>query len=181
MTPEEIRVRSVYLFLACSQAVEQVTAKLAATVPSPPLSMKLLVEKALRRELGLLFRYWTTRQIWERLEANEENAKALNLALLRLFTNAFGLPKDGSGLRYAELSTLGEELHELAHRIANAVGTEQRALLDELQRGMLPWRDAILRHTAEALEKPLEQLTPSVRTWAERAPGASEGDIVPRA
>ena len=172
MTQEEIRIRSVYLFLACSQALEQFANQLAATFPSPPLSSKLLLERGLKRELGLLFRYWTTRQIWQRLESNEEDAKSLNLALLRLFTDAFRLAKDGSGLRYAELSTSGEEVRELSYRITNVLGVEHQPLLAELQAGILPWREAVIRYTVEALELPIEQLTSKVKEWAERVPDA---------
>ena len=170
MTDEEIRVRSVYLFLACSQAVEQFKDQLAATFPTPPLSSKLLLDKLLRRELGLLFRYWTTRKIWERLEANEADAKSLNLALLRLFTDGLKLPKDGSGLRYAELSTPIEEVHELSHRMTNALGVEHPPLLTELQEGLFLWRDTVLQHTANAIELPLTELTASIQRWTARAP-----------
>ena len=168
MTQEEIRIRSVYLFLACSQAVEQFTERLVATFPSSPVSSKLLLERLLKRELGLLFRYWTTRKIWEQLESDEANAKSLNLALLRLFTDGFKLPKDGSGLRYAELSTPAEELHELTQRITSALGLEHQPLVAELQSGILPWREAVLRYTVSALEMPVEELTSSVKQWAER-------------
>ena len=170
MTEEETRVRSVYLFLACSQAIDQFKDRLVATFETSPLSSKLLLEKLLRRELGLLFRYWTTRQIWERLDANEADAKNLNLALLRLFTDAFKLPKDGSGLRYAELSTLAEEAQELSHRITNALGMEHRPLLTELQGAILPCRDAVTKYTVEALDLPVSQLTASIKEWAEPAP-----------
>src|SRR6185295_15941804 len=105
------------------------------------------IEKSLTRELGMLFRYWITRQIWERLEAREEDAKQLNLAVLRLFTNGFKLPKDGSGLRYAELSSPAEEVRELGHRITNALGMEHAPLLAELQGSILTWRQAIVQHT----------------------------------
>ncbi len=170
MTPEEIRLRSVYLFLACSQAVEQFKDRLVATFPSPPLSTVVILERSLRRELGLLFRYWTTRQIWQRLEEREADAKQLNLALLRLFTDGFRLPKDGSGLRYAELSTLAEEVQELSHRISNVLGMEHQPLLIELQGAILPWRDAVAKYTTDALELPLEQLSASIKDWAERSP-----------
>ncbi len=99
MTQEDIRVRSAYLFLACSQAVEQFKDHLVATFPSPPIASPLVLDKLLRRELGLLFRYWTTRKIWEQLEASEADAKDLNLVLLRLFTDGLKLPKDARGLR----------------------------------------------------------------------------------
>ena len=170
MNPEELRVRSLYLFLACTRAVDQFKARLLTTMPSP-IPSQPMVERMLRRELGLLFRYWITRQVWERLEASEADAKKLNLALLRLFTEGFRLPKDGSGLRYAEMSTLAEEVRELSHRITNALGAEHPALLSELSAAILPWRDAVGRYTVEALELPVTQLTSSVKEWAERMPG----------
>jgi len=171
MTPEEIRVRAAYLFLACSQAVERLKNRLTATVPSATAaSVRLVLERALRRELGLLFRYWTTRQIWARLEANEEDAKRLNLVLLRLFTEAFKLPRDGSGLRYAEMSTVAEEASELSHRITNILGMVHQPLLNELQGAILPWRDAVIKYTTDALELPLDQLASSVKEWAAQGP-----------
>ena len=173
MSPEEIRLRSLYLFLACSQAIEQLKDRLIATLPPPPTSTKPLMEKSIKRELGLLFRYWATRQIWRRLEANEQDAKNLNLALLRLFFEGFRMPKDGSGMRYAELSTLSDELRELSHRITNALGAEYLPLLRELEAALLPWRDAVFQYTVDALELPLEQLSLSIKGWAERSPGAS--------
>lgn len=170
MSPEEIRIRSLYLFLACAQAIEQFKERLAATVQSPPPFVKPLLEKSLKRELALLFRYWATRQIWERLDANELQAKQLNLALLRLFVEGFRLPQDGSGMRYAELSSVGEETRELSHRITNALGLEYSPLLKELEGAILPWRDAVMKYTTDALELPLDHLSTSIRAWAERAP-----------
>lgn len=172
-SPEEIRVRSVYLFLACSQAVEQFTQRLA-TIASPALrSNQSMLEQSLKRELGTLFRYWTTRQIWQRWEVQEADAKSLNLALLRLFTSAFRLPQDGSGLRYAELSSPDEETLELSRRLTNALGVEYPPLLTELRVAILPWRDAVVKYTAEALELPVEELTDRLKDWADRMPGTT--------
>ena len=168
MTPEEVRIRSLYLFLACSQAVEQLKERLASTFSSPPLSSKLLLDVQLRRELGLLFRYWATRKIWERLEHHESDAKALNLALLRLCTDGFKLFKDGSGLRYAELSTPSEEAHELSHRLTHAVGVEHQPMLAMVHSDFLGWRETVLAYTVDALERPLEALTASVTQWAQQ-------------
>lgn len=168
LSQEELRFRSLYLFLACSQAVEQFADRLLETLPAQPLSAQLQLRKLLKRELGLLFRYWTTRQIWQRWETREADAKQLNLALLRLFTDAFKLPKDGSGLRYAELSTLAEEVQELSHRITNALGMAHEPLLTELQSTILPWRDSVTKWTIDALEWPAEQLAPKVTEWAAR-------------
>lgn len=170
MTAEEIRVRSIYLFLACSHAVEQFMEQLVATFPSPPLSSTLVLQQALRKELGMLFRYWTTRQIWQQLESQEQDAKALNVSLLRLFTNAFQLPKDGTGLRYAELSTLAEEIQELSRRLTSALGMTHPPLLDQLRQGIGPWHEAVHQHTADALALPLDQLALKVRDWANRFP-----------
>ena len=121
----------------------------------------------------MLFRYWMTRRIWEQLEASEGDAKHLNLALLRLFTNAFKLPRDGSGLRYASLLTLAEELQELCHRITNTLGLEHHALLAELQGGIMPWREAVAKCTTEGLELPLASLSSKVKALAEQAPRVS--------
>ena len=175
MTPEEIHIRSQYLFLACARAVDQLTARLAATFPSPPPAVGPLLEKSLKRELGLLFRFWASQQIWERLDASEADAKRLNLALLRLFTGAFRLPQDGSGLRYAELLSLGDEVHELSRRITAALGVSHQPLLGELQGAILPWRDAVNQYTTDALELPLDQLSASVKEFGERSGSRGAG------
>ena len=170
MTQEETRMRALYLFLACSQAIDQFKARLIATFPSAPLTVRPLLERSLKRELGLLFRYWITRQVWQQLDAREEDAKSLNLAVLRLFTEGFKLARDGSGLRYAELSTLAEDVNELSHRITNALGMEHQPLLAELHGAILPWHDAVMKYTMEALELPLEQISTRVKEWAGREP-----------
>ena len=166
MTADEVRIRSSYLFLACSQAIEQFKDRLIAASSTAPASVVPLLERSLKRELGLLFRYWATRQIWERWEDRERDAKELNLALLRLFFDGLKLPKDGSGLRYAELSTLFDETVELSHRITNALGIEHGPLLKELQGAILPWRDAVVQYTTDALELPLDQLEAKIKEWS---------------
>ena len=166
MSPEEIRLRSLYLFSACSRTVNTAKEHLLTTFPSPPLSSTVMLERSLTRELGILFRYWTTRQIWDHLEEAEADAKNLNLALLRLFTEGFKLPRDGSGLRYAELSNPSEEVQELGHRITAALGMEHQPLLGELQAGVLAWRDEITRYTKEALELPLGQISTTMKEWS---------------
>ncbi len=165
MTQEEIRIRSLYLFLACSQAVDEFKGKLEASFPELPLSSQLLLDKVLKRELGMLFRYWATRKIWDRLDAHEADAKALNVALLRLFTEGFRLPRDGSGLRYAELSTPSEEMQELRHRLTDALGMERPPLFDALLGGIGLWRDTVLGYTGEALERPINELLSQVQRW----------------
>ena len=171
MSPEEIRLRSLYLFFTCSRAVNEFKDRLLTTFPSSPLTATLVLDRSLKRELGILFRYWTTRQIWDRLEDAEADAKNLNLALLRLFTDGFKLPKDGSGLRYAELSNASEEVQELGQRITAALGMEHQPLLDELHAGILAWRDEVNRYTKDALELPLTRISTFVKEWAEPSAG----------
>ena len=175
MTEDEIRIRSLYLFFACSQAVHQCKQQLTATFKDVPLSGNLLIDRTLTRELGMLFRYWITRQIWQQLDASEADAKQLNLAVLRLFTNGFRLPKDGSGLRYAELSSPAEEVRELGHRVTNALGMEHAPLLAEMQGSILVWRQAVTQRTTEALQQPVERLAASVKAWAASAPEGGTG------
>ncbi len=164
MDAEEIRWRSTYLFLTCARVVEQLAGRLIATFPDPPLYLKLTMERSLKRELGLLARYWATRQIWEALEAKEADAKQLNVAILRLFTQAFSLPRDGSGLRYAELATLGEQTRELHRRVVAALDREHAPLLAELQRAIGPSRELVAHHTTHALELPLERIIEQMKT-----------------
>lgn len=163
MTDEEIRVRSLYLFLACARAVDQLAARLAATLPPRTAAEQAVIDRSLKRELGLLFRYWATQQIWERLEANEADATRLNLAILRMFTEAFRLPRDGSGLRYAELSSLADEIQELGRRMTNSLGVSHPPLVGELEGAILPWRDAIVQYATDALQQPLDRLSASVK------------------
>ena len=169
MSPDEIRLRSLYLFYACSRAVTELKDRLLTTFPDQPITSSLVLDRALVRELGMLFRYWTTRQIWDLLEETEEDAKQLNLALLRLFTEGFRLPKDGSGLRYAELSSPSEEVRELGQRITAALGLEHQPLLDELSAGIVGWRDDVTRHTKAALDLTIGEVSSAVKEWAQRS------------
>ena len=175
MLPEEIRLRALYLYLACAQGVETFKDELATVLPDGPEAAKPTMDRTLRRELGLLFRYWTTREIWERLETDESSAKQLNLMLLRLFTEGLRLPRDGSGLRYAELSAPAEQVHEMISRIATALGTTHAPLLDAVRSGAPPWREVVVQYVVDALELPMSQIRASVKGWAERRTTRSEG------
>ena len=171
MSPEDIRLRSLYLFYACSRSVNACKDRLLTTFPDQPMTSTLVLDRSLIRELGMLFRYWTTRQIWDQLEDAEADAKNLNLALLRLFTDGFKLPKDGSGLKYAELSSPSEEVRELGQRITAALGLEYQPLLDELSAGIVGWRDDVTRHTKAALELPIGEISSAVKEWAQQSVG----------
>ncbi|MDP3774664.1 MAG: hypothetical protein Q8Q85_10400, partial [Gemmatimonadales bacterium] len=159
MTPPRTRVPSIATRTAGASS-ERLLGALSVADSSRPAA-----EKLIRRELGLLFRYWTTREIWQALDADEAGAKAMNLALLRLFTDGFKLPRDGTGLRYAELSSAADEVKELAQRLSAALGPLPEAFTSELQSGILPWRDAVLQHTREALDLPLPRIQETVRAW----------------
>ena len=168
MSPEEIRTRSLYLLLSCSETLEPCVGRLAATAPAGSPAAQRLLDRLLKKELGLLFRYWATRRVWDRWDAHEADAKELNLALLRLFTDAFKLPQDGSGIRYAELSIPADELFELSHRLTQALGPGHQPLLAALEAGMPSWRDMVTKHTEDALTLPVEQLALRVKEWAGR-------------
>lgn len=165
MTAEEVQQRALYVYLASSRAVGEYADRLLGALPASQAAAQAATEKLLRRELGLLFRYWTTREIWEALDSDEAGAKALNLALLRLFTDGFRLARDGTGLRYAELSSAADEVNELSHRLAAVLGPLPEAFLSELQGGILPWRDTVLRTTREALALPLARVRDTVVAW----------------
>ena len=160
MTGEEVQLRARYLFVLCTRAVERCCQLLLAS-PALPASAAngSQLQKPLRRELGILFRYWATRQIWQRWESKEAEATQLNLALLRFFTDEFKLPKDGSGLRYAELSTVEDEVRELSRRIAVALNVDAGPLLAELHHTIAPSREAVVQSTIDALELPAIQLS----------------------
>lgn len=53
-----------------------------------------------------------------------------------------------------------------------AIGSEHPPLLAELQGCIAAWRSAVLQHTADALQKPLDHLTGQIKAWAERLPAA---------
>lgn len=167
MTRDEIEVRSSYLLLACSQAIEHLHDHLVAVLPSSVVPSNPLLQRTLRRELGLIFRYWVTKQIWDRAELVEADARQLNLVLLRLFTEAFHLPRDGSGLRYAELSSFEEEARELSRRIVHAAPGAPQSFLAELRGALSRCQETVRRQTADALDLPTGRLTASVTAWME--------------
>lgn len=173
MIPEELRIRSAFILHACSRAVQQFSDQLAATFPNSSLSSQIMLTQTLKRELGMLFRYWATRRIWILLESDEDLAKQLNLLLLRIFTDTFRLPRDGSGLRYAQLSTVGEEAQELGKRISYALEITHQPLLSELQRRISSWRDKVIEVTDDALKLSTEQLIAKVKEETECTPDSN--------
>lgn len=162
MTQGEIGTRCAYLFEACFDLLESIRAEFAAAVPSPSPQERRMLDKAVTRELGLLFRYWATSHIWRQCESNETDARHLNLAVLRLFTDQLKLPKDGSGLRYAELPPTDEE-GELGRRISQATGIASAPLLRIVHGSIESWREVLTRHTAEAVELPVGDLAARTR------------------
>lgn len=160
------------MFLACSQVIDTSQAQAGRAVPEAPETGRLLFQKTLRRELGLLFRYWATQHIWKALERCEADATNINLALLRLFFEGLRLPKDGSGLRYAQLFTVPEQIQELSHRLNQSLGTGGDAVLKQLQDDLPAWRAEVIKHTTDALGLSIEELSAKIKRWAEREPEA---------
>ena len=152
MTPQEISLRTRYLLVECLRAIDQVVDRCAAEGRLPPETRRVL-----QRELGLLFRHWAARELWARLEAREADASAMNLTLLRGFTEALRLPRDGSGLRYAELSTPAQELSELRQRLRDALGPAHIEPADFAE-AILVWREIVARYVAEATDQPVGAL-----------------------
>jgi len=168
MTDEDLRFRSLYVLRRCEALIQEASARLRPLAPPQGDAPAGLIEHTLRRELGLLFRYWATHDIWDRLEAQQEDAKRLNISVLRLFIEAFKLPRDGSGLRYAELGTLNDTANELAHRLRLGLGGLPQPLTDILQASIRPWKEAVGRAVQDALARSLDEVQASVTRAAER-------------
>ena len=158
MPDEEVQLRARYLGAACVQAAQGWAERLLERLPAQAGRADPQMRRIVLRELGLLARHWSTRQIWHRLETNEHAAKELNLAVLRVFTETFKLPRDGSGLRYASLGSLSEEARELSARLVTALGLEHPPLVRELQAGIIAWREAVLRAVEQSLTLSREQV-----------------------
>ena len=167
MTDEEIRLRALYVFLGCQQAIDDYATRLLESLPAAS-EVQLPVEKMVTRELGLLFRYWATQHIWKVLET-EHDAKNFNLAVLRQFFDGLRLPKDGSGICYAERLTIAEQTSELSKRLSNQIGIQAESLLEEFQHEVPAWHASVINYTEEALHIPLERLQSSITEWAKRA------------
>lgn len=176
MTDHELALRALYLYFSCSRQVERSLGMLLAALPASGRIEAGIQERTTRRECGLLFRHWASREIWERMDEDAQ-ATQLNLELLRLFTNGFKLPKDGSGLRYAELSTLEEELREFWHRLTRALGVEDTRLLGLMERSAGEWRSAVAEAAGQALQQEFSLIEAEVKEWTQAAPRPE--DLIP--
>jgi len=163
MTDDEIRLRALYVFYQCEAMVTEAMAQLQPLVPR---ETEMSAERVLRRELGLLFRYWATHCIWGRLEARQEEAKRLNISILRLFIDAFKLPRDGSGLKYAELPTVNDMANELSQRLRHALGGMPQPLDVILHASVRQWEDRIGRDVGDALALPFDAVQAAVKRMA---------------
>ena len=169
MTDDEQQIRSLYLFLACSQAIDQCRERLAGKLPASASTMQPVFEKMMKKELGLLFRYWATQRIWKAFDASETDGKNFNLAVLRQFFEGLRLPKDGSGLRYAELLSVPEQVTELYRRLGSQLGVQSEIVLKELQHELPAWHALVTTYTDEALRAPLARLSSTIKAWAGRS------------
>ena len=166
MTDQELRLRALNLYLVCSQLVDAALRLLLQALPASGRAEGLIQERMARRECGLLFRHWVSREIWQRVE-NDGEATKLNLELLRLFTSGFKLPKDGSGLRYAELATPEEELHEFWDRLTHALGIEETRLLGTIEQASGEWRQGVDRAAERMLSQSIAVIEAEVREWTQ--------------
>lgn len=159
MTDKEIRLRAEYLYIACCYAaVKEITDSIIDTLKSSKIIVDDTVKEVVLREVGILFRFWTTRAIWESLIEDENDAKRFNFSLFRLFNSGFKLPKDDSGIRYAQISGTVEEVKELGRRICNALKLECAITMFEINIGISHWLELILKFTKDAVELPVEQI-----------------------
>lgn len=166
MTDQELRLRALDMYLSCSRVVDQALRYLLPALPASGKAEAVSQERTARRECGMLFRHWASREIWDRVE-QDKDATQMNLELLRLFTNGFKLPKDGSGLRYAELSTQEEELREFWHRLTHALGVEETRLLAMIERAADEWKQAVMQAAERMLTQPIAVIEAEVREWTQ--------------
>jgi hypothetical protein len=135
---EHLELYASFLFLKCAAAVRHIV-KESPSALSESFDT-VFFERHLRRELGILLRYWISHDIWEVFEDDSEGSRELNLLVLRHFTRGLKLPKDGSGLKYAELSTLKEQLRELCHRLTAVLGKEDKPFFRWVESHFTAWR-----------------------------------------
>lgn len=158
MTGEEIRVRSLYLYVACSYAAVKLQAHVIEEIRRLKMSFDRKQEEQIFKEVGILFRFWVTRQIWENLVQEEADAKSLNFATFDLFNKGFKLPNDESHVRYGEISGRVEEVKEFGLRVCGILNQKDPELLLMLSTMTSEhWFPVILQYTKDAVEQPFEQ------------------------
>lgn len=155
MTNEEINLRSEYLYLASCLAAIKLRDSI---IESANLEEDEKVKGIVLRELGILFRFWITREIWESLVEDETDAQKFNFRLLHLFNSGFKIPQDGSEIRYAQISGTVDEVKELGRRICNSLKLECIITMFKINIGITPYMEAILKFTKNAVELPIEQI-----------------------
>ncbi len=169
MNEKEVRLRTFFIFVKSTELFEAVQKELVTLLEGQAQVNEHRLNHAMRREGGILFRYWSTRFLWDALSDDDETAKQLNLRLLRLFSENFDFPRDGSGLLYAELSTPFDEAREFIRRLNKQLDIEDLETLREfVQKEFLGWREQILAVTQEAIEADLEVLETAASGWVQR-------------
>ncbi len=149
--------------------VESALPGLLPTLAAPTRTEAMAYERAVRRECGMLFRHWAARAVWENV-TDDADATQVNLELLRLCTAGFKLPKDGSGLRYAELGSPEEETREFWQRLTHSIGLEGTALLGTVERSLPGWRRDVAAAAERALEQSLSVLEAEAKAWTQQIP-----------
>lgn len=164
MNEAEARLRALYLYSNCDRILDEALERIrpltvGQTMESRPAS------RTLKRELGMLLRHWCSRKLWEMLEAQETLATQFNLEFLRLCIRGFKLSRDGSGLRYAELSSLQEELRECAGRLQQALGGDKETFARILEENGSGWNAGVCTAVDRSLTLSRETIDNQVRSW----------------
>lgn len=169
MDDREVRLRTFYVFVKSAELFESIEESLSGLLEAGDRANPHQIRHLLRRETGILFRYWATRYLWDALDQDEEIAKRMNLSLLRIFAENFEFPRDGSGLKYAELSTPYDEAREWIRRLNKQIPIDDlEGLRQWVQKDFLQWRQRILDFTQESLVADLEWLQAAADQWVQR-------------
>ncbi len=168
MDSEEIRIRSLYLYVACSYAAVKLKEHIFAEMEKLGITSDEARKELVLKEIGVLFLFWTTRQIWERLVENEGDAKSLNVALAKLFHDGFKLPSDERRIRYAQVSGTVEEIEQFAFTVCDTLERHDAFLLVRLAVIYKHQFKLILQYTEDAVALSVSNIKECVDEMARR-------------
>jgi hypothetical protein len=158
MSDDERKLRAEYLCLSCCCVADKFTNSIIDILKEEKIDEDSNIREIVLKEVGILFRFWTTHAIWEALIQNENDAKWFNLYLFQLFNSGFNIPKDGSDIRHAEISGTEDEAKELGRKICNALNRECAITMLKINIGISCWIEVVLKYAKDALELPIEQI-----------------------
>lgn len=115
---DELILRTTYVFYK-AMLLGQTTIK--QTLQALNQSIENLTEKQkqlLVKEMGRLYAFWLTREIWERIIQHEEDAKKINQLLFSFFQDKYNIhPKDIE--EYVKASGSPEEVKIFGRNVTN--------------------------------------------------------------